>query len=139
MCIILKDQSLLYAFMQFLKSQGAVYILQFCLDVGKSTFILPWSFMWKSFMSKTQTLLDFTLKTTAQNYPAYVESLSGDTCSYREWLASWAPFWPSAATRFLVDSIMIFRVLPIFTETKKVINDQFKSNPQMLCVHEVQH
>ncbi|XP_046688074.1 sorting nexin-14-like isoform X1 [Homalodisca vitripennis] len=33
MCIILKDQSLLYAFMQFLKSQGAVYILQFCLDV----------------------------------------------------------------------------------------------------------
>lgn len=35
MCIILKDQSLLYAFMQFLKGQGAVYILQFCLDVGK--------------------------------------------------------------------------------------------------------
>lgn len=41
MCIILKDQSLLYAFMQFLKSQGAVYVLQFCLDVGKSTCILP--------------------------------------------------------------------------------------------------
>ncbi|RZF32408.1 hypothetical protein LSTR_LSTR001872 [Laodelphax striatellus] len=32
MCIILKEQSLLYAFMQFLKTQGAVHILQFCLD-----------------------------------------------------------------------------------------------------------
>ncbi|XP_024085830.1 sorting nexin-14-like isoform X2 [Cimex lectularius] len=33
LCNILKDQSLLYAFMQFLKDQGAVHILQFCLDV----------------------------------------------------------------------------------------------------------
>ncbi|BES99188.1 Hypothetical proteinA domain [Nesidiocoris tenuis] len=33
LCRILKDQSLLYAFMQFLKDQGAVHILQFCLDV----------------------------------------------------------------------------------------------------------
>lgn len=33
MCTILKDQSLLYAFMQFLKGQGAVHVLQFCLDV----------------------------------------------------------------------------------------------------------
>uniref|UniRef100_A0A0K8T8Q8 RGS domain-containing protein n=1 Tax=Lygus hesperus TaxID=30085 RepID=A0A0K8T8Q8_LYGHE len=33
MCNILKDQSLLYAFMQFLKDQGAVHVLNFCLDV----------------------------------------------------------------------------------------------------------
>ncbi|XP_075228760.1 sorting nexin-14-like isoform X2 [Lycorma delicatula] len=33
MCSILKEQSLLYSFMQFLKNQGAVNILQFCLDV----------------------------------------------------------------------------------------------------------
>lgn len=33
MCTILKEQSLLYAFMQFLKEQNAVHILQFCLDV----------------------------------------------------------------------------------------------------------
>ncbi|KAJ9589467.1 hypothetical protein L9F63_017328, partial [Diploptera punctata] len=30
---VLKDQSLLYPFMQFLKGEGAVNILQFCLDV----------------------------------------------------------------------------------------------------------
>ncbi|XP_071449604.1 sorting nexin-14-like isoform X2 [Hetaerina americana] len=30
---ILKDQSLLYPFMQFLKKEGAVNVLQFCLDV----------------------------------------------------------------------------------------------------------
>ncbi|KAL1137861.1 hypothetical protein AAG570_009557 [Ranatra chinensis] len=35
MCTILKDQSLLYTFMQFLKDQNAVHILQFCLDVGE--------------------------------------------------------------------------------------------------------
>ncbi|KAK9509753.1 hypothetical protein O3M35_006998 [Rhynocoris fuscipes] len=33
LCTILKDQSLLYSFMQFLKDQGAVHVLQFCLDV----------------------------------------------------------------------------------------------------------
>lgn len=32
---ILKDQKLLYAFMQFLKGEGVVNMLQFCLDVGE--------------------------------------------------------------------------------------------------------
>jgi len=32
---VLKDQSLLYPFIQFLKGEGCVNILQFCLDVGK--------------------------------------------------------------------------------------------------------
>jgi hypothetical protein len=35
---VLKDQSLLYPFMQFLKGEGCVNILQFCLDVGKTFF-----------------------------------------------------------------------------------------------------
>lgn len=35
---VLKDQSLLYPFMQFLKVEGCVNILQFCLDVGKTFF-----------------------------------------------------------------------------------------------------
>lgn len=32
---VLKCQNLLYHFMQFLKKEGCVHILQFCLDVGK--------------------------------------------------------------------------------------------------------
>lgn len=32
---IRKDTDLLYAFMQFLKRENAVHLLQFCLDVGK--------------------------------------------------------------------------------------------------------
>lgn len=32
---VLRSQSLLYHFMQFLKKEGSVCILQFCLDVGK--------------------------------------------------------------------------------------------------------
>lgn len=32
---VLKTQQLLYAFMQFLKKEGRVHLLQFCLDVGK--------------------------------------------------------------------------------------------------------
>jgi hypothetical protein len=32
---VLKDQSLLYPFIQFLKGEGCVNVLQFCLDVGK--------------------------------------------------------------------------------------------------------
>lgn len=54
MCTILKDQSLLYAFMQHLKSRGAVYILQFCLDVGMN-YVYPhcgdYFFLFSSFLS----------------------------------------------------------------------------------------
>lgn len=32
---IRKDTDLLYAFMQFLKKENSVHLLQFCLDVGK--------------------------------------------------------------------------------------------------------
>lgn len=32
---VLKSTDLLYAFMQFLKKEGPVHILQFCLDIGK--------------------------------------------------------------------------------------------------------
>jgi hypothetical protein len=48
---VLKDQSLLYPFIQFLKGEGCVNILQFCLDVGKIflmgcfTFLL---YIWKT-------------------------------------------------------------------------------------------
>jgi hypothetical protein len=38
MSSVLKDQSLLYPFIQFLKGEGCVNILQFCLDVGKIFF-----------------------------------------------------------------------------------------------------
>lgn len=33
---IRKDTDLLYSFMQFLKKEGSVHLLQFCLDVGKT-------------------------------------------------------------------------------------------------------
>lgn len=33
---VLKSTELLYAFMQFLKKEGPVHILQFCLDIGKN-------------------------------------------------------------------------------------------------------
>lgn len=32
---VLKTPQLLYAFMQFLKKEGHVHYLQFCLDIGK--------------------------------------------------------------------------------------------------------
>lgn len=55
MCIILKDQSLLFAFMQFLKNRGAVYILQFCLDVGM-VISNSWSLIFKLVNGKIVTL-----------------------------------------------------------------------------------
>lgn len=36
--MIRKDTDLLYAFMQFLKKENAVHLLQFCLDVGTKHF-----------------------------------------------------------------------------------------------------
>ena len=47
---VLKDQSLLYPFIQFLKGEGCVNILQFCLDVGKIFLIGSFTFLlytWK--------------------------------------------------------------------------------------------
>lgn len=47
---VLKDQSLLYPFIQFLKGEGCVNILQFCLDVGKILLMGSFTFLlytWK--------------------------------------------------------------------------------------------
>jgi hypothetical protein len=34
---VIRDRRLLYHFMQFLKKEGSVHVLQFCLDLGKYT------------------------------------------------------------------------------------------------------
>lgn len=35
---VIKSREMLYAFMQYLKKEGVVHLLQFCMDVGKYNF-----------------------------------------------------------------------------------------------------
>lgn len=79
MCTILKDQSLLYAFMQFLKGQGAVHILQFCLDVEEFNrrMLIP---------ELNSEELDLLYRDAWDLYSVYFSPHSPDTINFPEQL-----------------------------------------------------
>ena len=80
---VLKDQSLLYPFIQFLKGEGCVNILQFCLDVGKIFLMGSFTFL----MYTWKTVGQYSVVCIAIHYG--LDSPGIESCCRQDW--PWGP------------------------------------------------